>query len=72
MQKPIPDQITVTGVPVQLLAVDTSNNVIYLGIVTSYISSSFKASWIAPKEGNAPFFLRAQQHKQRSSKLCNL
>lgn len=51
MQKPIPDGHTVTGVPVMLLAIDSSGNVIDIGTVTSDVSGSFGCAWTPPEEG---------------------
>jgi hypothetical protein len=51
MQKPIPTTYTVTGVPVQLYAIDSDSNVIDIGTTTSDVSGSFKATWTPPEEG---------------------
>ena len=51
MQKPIPSGYMVTGVPVKLLAIDVTGNVIDIGTVTSDVSGSFKAAWTPPNEG---------------------
>ena len=51
MQKPIPSGYTVTGVPVQLLAISSEGNVIDIGTVTSDVSGSFKSAWTPPNEG---------------------
>ena len=54
MQKPVDGtyhNFTVTGVPVQLLAIDPSGGVIDLGVVTSDVSGSFGTSWTPQNEG---------------------
>ena len=50
MQKPIPSDYTVTGVPVQLLAIGSNGNVIEIGTTTSDVSGSFKMAWTPPNE----------------------
>jgi hypothetical protein len=40
---------TVTGVPVQLLAIGPNNETIDLGIVTSDLSGKFQLSWTTPQ-----------------------
>ena len=42
---------TVTGVPVQLLAISENGDTIDLGKVTSDMSGTFKAEWTPPSEG---------------------
>jgi len=54
MQKPVDvtyHNFTVTGVPVQLIAIDPSGGVIDLGVVTSDMSGSFGTSWTPQNEG---------------------
>ena len=51
MQKPIPSNYTVTGVPVTLLAVDSNGNVIDIGATVSDVSGKFQYAWTPPKEG---------------------
>jgi len=51
MQKPIPSGVTVTGVPVMLLAIDESGSVIDIGTATSDVSGSFQIAWKPPDEG---------------------
>jgi hypothetical protein len=54
MQQPadgIWHNVTVLGVPVQLLAIDSNGNTIDLGIVTSDLSGSFAKAWTPPNEG---------------------
>ena len=50
MQKPIPDGYVVTGVPVMLLACDSSGNVIEIDTVTSDLGG-FRHEWTPPDEG---------------------
>jgi hypothetical protein len=42
---------TVTGVPVLLMAFDSSNNPITIGTTTSDVSGSFQYAWTPPNEG---------------------
>jgi hypothetical protein len=42
---------TVTGVPVLLMAFDSSNNYITIGTATSDVSGSFQYAWTPPNEG---------------------
>jgi hypothetical protein len=42
---------TVTGVPVKLLAIDSSGNTIDLGTVTSDMSGKYQLAWTPQKEG---------------------
>jgi hypothetical protein len=51
MQKPIPANVTITGVPVQLLAISSDGKVIDIGTVTSDVSGSFKGVWTLPDQG---------------------
>jgi hypothetical protein len=51
MQKAIPNDVTVTGVPVKLLAIDSNNNVIDIGTATSDLSGKFQFAWTPPAEG---------------------
>jgi len=51
MQKPIPSDFTVTGVPVMLLAIDSDNNVIPIGETTSDMSGKFAYAWTPSDEG---------------------
>ena len=51
MQKPIPSEVTVTGVPVTLLAVDSGGNVINIGTATSDVSGSYQMTWKPTAEG---------------------
>ena len=51
MQKPIPSGVTVTGVPVQLLAIDSKSNVINIGTTTSDVSGNYQFAWTPPDEG---------------------
>jgi hypothetical protein len=46
---PAPPAGLIEGVPVQLLAVDTANNVIDLGTVTSDSQGYFNVKWTPPK-----------------------
>jgi hypothetical protein len=54
MQQPI-DGIfhneTVLGVPVRLIAIDSSNNIIEIGTVTSDVSGHFGSAWTPTAEG---------------------
>ena len=50
-QKPIPSGYVVTGVPVQLLAIDENGGVTDLGSVTSDVSGSFQKAWTPPNTG---------------------
>jgi hypothetical protein len=54
MQQPI-DGIfhneTVLGVPVRLIAIDSSNNIIEIGTVTSDVSGHFESAWTPTAEG---------------------
>jgi hypothetical protein len=43
--------ITITGVPVLLLAVDSDGTVTNIGTTTSDVSGCFKTAWTPPKEG---------------------
>ncbi len=51
MQKPIPTDFTVTGVPIMLLAFDSDGNAIEIGETTSDISGKFAHAWTPPDEG---------------------
>ena len=51
MQKPIPSGYTVTGVPVQLYAIDSSGNVLEIGTTSSDVSGTFQHVWTPPNEG---------------------
>ena len=54
MQHPIDGldhNITVTGVPVLLLAVDSNGNAINIGTTTSDVSGTFGMAWTPPNEG---------------------
>jgi hypothetical protein len=54
MQHPIDGywhDLTVTGVPVTLLAIDTNSNVIGIGTVTSDVSGSYQMEWTPSTEG---------------------
>jgi hypothetical protein len=43
--------VTVTGVPVSLLAVDSNGTVINIGATTSDVSGTFGFTWTPPDEG---------------------
>jgi outer membrane protein assembly factor BamB len=43
--------VTVTGVPVLLMAFDSNNNYITIGTTTSDVSGSFQYAWTPPNEG---------------------
>jgi hypothetical protein len=43
--------VTVTGVPVLLMAFDSNNNYITIGTATSDVSGSFQYAWTPPDEG---------------------
>ena len=51
MQIPIPAGYTVTGVPVTLLTIDSSGNVINIGTTTSDMSGKFAFAWTPSAEG---------------------
>lgn len=51
MQKPIPNDVTVMGVPVTLRAIDSNNNVIEIGTATSDLSGKFQYAWTPTTEG---------------------
>lgn len=51
MQKPIPNDVTVMGVPVTLRAIDSNNNVIEIGTATSDLSGKFQYAWTPTAEG---------------------
>jgi hypothetical protein len=51
MQKPIPSGYKVTGVPIQLLAIDANGHVIDIGTMTSDVGGTFKSAWTPPDEG---------------------
>jgi hypothetical protein len=51
MDRPIPSNYTITGVPVMLLAIDDNNNVIEIGNTMSDASGSFAKAWTPPHEG---------------------
>ncbi len=51
MDRPIPSNYQVTGVPVLLLAIDDNNNVIEIGNTMSDASGSFAKAWTPPHEG---------------------
>ena len=51
MQIPIPSGVTVTGVPVKLLAIDSSGTVTDIGTTTSDMSGKFVYSWAPQNTG---------------------
>ena len=51
MQKAIPSDVTVTGVPVALLALDAKDAVTTIGTTTSDMSGKFSFAWTPPAEG---------------------
>lgn len=51
MQKLIPTDFTVTGVPIKLLAIDPDGNTSDLGTVTSDMSGKYQLAWTPTKEG---------------------
>ena len=51
MQKPIPSNFTVTGVPVQLLAIDPNGNAVNIGTATSDVSGNFQYEFTPTIDG---------------------
>jgi hypothetical protein len=51
MQKPIPNNVTVTGVPVTLSTIDPNGNYVEIGTVTTDISGKFQFAWKPQIEG---------------------
>ena len=51
MQKPIPSDVTITGVPVTLLAIDAKGTITTIGITTSDMSGKFSFAWTPPAKG---------------------
>jgi hypothetical protein len=51
MQMPIPSNVTVTGVPVNLIATDGNGNSINIGTATSDMTGTFQYAWTPPTAG---------------------
>ncbi len=51
MQKPIPSNVTVTGVPVSIDAVDPNGNYVHIADVTSDVSGTFSYMWTPGNAG---------------------
>jgi hypothetical protein len=51
MQKPIPNNVTIAGVPVTLSTIDPNGNYVEIGTVTTDISGKFQFAWKPQIEG---------------------
>ena len=51
MQMPIPTNVTVTGVPVNLVATDSNGNSVNIGTATSDMTGTFQYAWTPPTAG---------------------